>query len=671
MALRDFAQRVVDTIWGSGPHSVGGVGGQLAADMNVYDPLVAKSLVEGMTAGELYETQPHLRTVVSFVARNGAQLGRHVYKRKADDGRDRVRNSPAAQLLAKPNDYMTGFDLFDHLFSELALYDFAMWVPVLRDGRWQVDPIPGAWITGSKGADAFRRAGYWVKYPGTTAATFIPSSEAVIFRGYSPSGFKTGSSAVVSLRSTLAEQVESMRFRQQMWQRGGRVGMFMSRPKDAPEWSPEAKAKFIQMWKSSWAGTGANAGSTPLLEDGMELKRVGFTAKEEQWLEAATLSLATVAGAYHVPPSMVGVQGSTASFASVKEFRKMLYTETLGPAVAQVEDTINQFLLPYIGEPANNYFELNIMEKLQGDFEEQADQLFQAVGGPYMTPNEARKRANMAPIDGGDVLLAPLNMGAAGNNGPEADEPIAQAPSGAAESGTPSETPPKSNGAAHGDRARDGEASARKAPESPALTEDLKDYFDRVRRVTLVRIGSKEPEWWDQKTWNQELSAILLPHLLRESAGAARQAAVGAKLDPDAYSVAQTQNFLTAVADSRADLVNATLRDHYEEALEKGTDPQLVYEDTKSHAGSVAGTILTFLFAWAAVEMAKQLIPDKGPTKTWVASGLPNSRHAAMNGETVPIDEPFSNGAMWPGDPVLGAKGVSNCGCGVDINYDE
>lgn len=674
MALRDFVQRVVDTTWGSGPHAVGGVGGTLAESLGSMDPTIARSIIDSMTAGDLYATQPHLHTVVSFVARNGAQLGRHVYTRTADDSRERVRDSYAAQVLNKPNDYMTGYDLFNHLFSELALYDFALWTVILRDGRWQIDPIPGAWIAGTK-SDAFGRVSEYKVMPNAGLNPgdhfWVKATEAVVFRGYSPAGFKSGSSAVVSLKSTLAEQVESMKFRQQMWQRGGRIGMYLTRPADAPEWSAEGKAKFIQQWKAQWSGGGAEAGGTPLLDEGMEMKRVGFNAKEEQWLEAATLSLATVAGAYHVPPSMVGVQGAASSFASVKEFRKMLYTETLGPSVAQVEDAINQFLLPLVGEPASNYFELNIHEKLQGDFQEEAEQLFKAVGGPYMTAAEARKRANLPYKEGTDVILAPLNMGAAGNNGPAADEPIAPSPSGAAETGNPGKTTPNPNDATHGGRARGDEVSGQKAPESAGLIEDLTDYFARVKRVTLERMGTKEPDWWNQKKWNQELSSVLHPHLLKESAGAARRAAAGAKLDPDAYSVARTEKFLKSVADSRADLVNATVRDHYAEALENETDPTLVYEDVESHAKTTAATLMTFVVGFAAVEVAKQLVPDKGPTKSWVASGLPNSRHADLDGETVPIDEPFSNGAMWPGDPVLGAEGVSNCGCGVDINYEK
>ena len=39
-----------------------------------------------------------------------------------------------------------------------------------------------------------------------------------------------------------------------------------------------------------------------------------------------------------------------------------------------------------------------------------------------------------------------------------------------------------------------------------------------------------------------------------------------------------------------------------------------------------------------------------------------------MNGETVQYDEPFSNGAMWPGDiDNLGVEEVAGCQCILEI----
>jgi HK97 family phage portal protein len=665
MAWLDSAVKAASVVFGSGPWSAGAPAGPMAGGDAFgygFDAGIARSIVDSMDAGDLYATQPHLRTVVSFVARNGAQLGRHVFKKTADDGRERVRGG-IADVLAKPNSYQTGFDLFNMLFSELALYDMALWMPKLGEAGWEIHPIPGSWVVGIKQADAFTQAGYKIKYPDKADTTFIPAENLIVFRGYSPTGFQRGSSAVKSLRATLAEQVAAIEFREQMWKRGGRVGMYMVRPKDAPTWSPEAKKKFIQNWRANWSGSGANAGSTPLLEDGMELKRVGFNAKEEQWLEAATLSLATVASAYHVPPSMVGVQGAAASFASVKEFRKMLYTETLGPLIAQVEETINTFLFPFLGAPANQYLELNISEKLQGDFEEQATQIFQAVGGPYMTAAEARKKMNLPYLEGTDVLLAPLNMGASGNNGPVADEPI-----------DPEDLPPdKATGRSHEQKAPAGPLTQEKED----LEADLKAFFRRQERAIQRAVAGKDPVWWNQKTWDQELSTILLPHFLTVSTGTARRVAGAKGLNPDDYRPGETKNFLTAVAESRAGLINTTTRDQLEEFFRNADMPledsvkHVFRVATESRAAESTTTMTTFLAAWATVEMAKQLIPDRGPTKTWVSSGKANSRHANMNGETVPIHEKFSNGADWPGDPVLGAAGVSNCACGVDIDYND
>lgn len=676
MALfADAVKAAAQVVLGTGVHGSGGVGGSLATDAALFDPVIARSIVDSMSAVDLYETQPHLRTVVSFVARNGAQLGRHVFKKTDDDGRERVTGTEVTRLLAKPNEHMTGFDLFDMLFTELALHDMAIWQPSLNDdGTWKIEPIPMEWVTGVKQKTWFQAEKYRVQPTGSNSWYWVNAEDVVVFKGYNGKAFKSGSSAVVSLKSTLAEQVDAMTFRQQMWRRGGRVGMFMTRPKDAPTWSPEAKAKFVQNWKNSWSGTGANAGATPLLEDGMELKRIGFTAKEEQWLEAATLSLVTVAGAYHVPPAMVGVSGYN-SFASVKEFRKMLYTETLGPLIAQVEETINEFLFPMIGVPAGQYLELNIAEKLQGDFEEQAAQLFQAVGGPYMTVNEGRKKMNLPPLPGGDELLAPLNMGAVGNNGPAADEAIDPAGDDVEPEEPPADADtPKSFGEPHQARALGGAAPGLKAtrylvPDSQrlGLEDDLKAYFDRQRAAIVPR---KAPDAWDQKTWNRELSLILLPHLTEQSAGVARTAAGAKGLDPEAYSVGQTANFLKAVADSRADLINAATRDQLTDAGDDAGALDRVFDTAKdARAPQAAQTMTTFIAGWAMTEMARQLLSDREPKKTWVSSGKKDSRHSHMNGQTVGINEKFSNGADWPGDPSLGAEQVANCGCGVDITY--
>src|SRR5690625_5981106 len=105
----------------------------------------------------------------------------------------------------------------------------------------------------------------------------------------------SGLTPVEALQATLKEQIEAAKYRQQLWKNGGRVGTYISRPMDAT-WSQEARGRFKEDWSDKWAGSGSQAGGTPILEDGMEMRRIGFSAHEEEFIEASKLSLNTVAG---------------------------------------------------------------------------------------------------------------------------------------------------------------------------------------------------------------------------------------------------------------------------------------------------------------------------------------------------------------------------------------
>ena len=87
-----------------------------------------QSMVLGLTPEELYRTQPHLRTVLSFVARNVAHLGLHGYERVSDTDRKWLFGDPLSDLLSRPNPEMTRYELINTLVSDLGLYDAAYWV---------------------------------------------------------------------------------------------------------------------------------------------------------------------------------------------------------------------------------------------------------------------------------------------------------------------------------------------------------------------------------------------------------------------------------------------------------------------------------------------------------------------------------------------------------------
>ncbi|MGV3564163.1 MAG: phage portal protein [Nocardioides sp.] len=620
-----------------------------------------------MTAAQMWKTQPHFRTVVSFMARNIAQLGLHSFERVDDSDRRRDRSSVLAQALRSPDGVMTEFELKFALIGDLCLYDRAYWWATESSetaSGWMLRRLPPTWVEPVM-KSAWKVDHYRVYMTSGGEPTKIPTDAILAFPGYHPGRMSGSSPTVDALRDTLREQIEAAAYRAQVWKRGGRVSSVLERPKDAPAWSDAARETFREDWYAKFTGRGARAGGTPILEDGMTLKRVDFNAQEQQFVEAAKLSLVTVASAFHINPTMIG-QNDGANYSNVREFRKMLYGETLGPLIAQVEDRINTFLLPRMGlDPAKFYVEFNIAEKLQGNFEEQATVISSSVGRPWMTADEARGRFNL-PALGGDAeqLVTPLNVLVGGQASPRdsGSQNLASAPALAVKA-------PKLSRESATDPLRV-KAEPREQDEK-AAAEVLRRFFKRQRDVVLSRLGAKAEAWWDDARWNDELADDLYALAMAVSVEIAADTLAALGFDADQYSPARTRKFLRAVAESRAGAINSTTRDQIRAALDgdleedaEGSTPAGVFDLAEStRAGQGGLTLATTLAAFAVTEAGRQM-NRPGVTKTWVVtSGNPRPSHAAMDGETVGIDDTYSNGMQWPGDSAGGVDEVAGCSC--------
>jgi len=622
--------------------------------------------IAGQSVAELYRTQPHLRTVVSFLARNIAQLPLHGFARVSDSDRRRVLDDPLVLSLRQPNPMTTQYELMTATVSDLKLYDAAFWMTVpdgTRPGGWHIAQIPPTWVSDVDGDTPWGPEFITVVSPQNGERVRLNRDQFVHFHGYSPGNPARGSSPVLALRDVLAEQVGAWAYRQQLWKRGGRVGAYLTRPPDAPGWSPEARTRFKREWNERWAGDrGSEAGGTPLLEDGMTLNRLGFSAREDEWADVAKLSLATVAGVYHVNPTMVGILDN-ANFSNVREFKRMLYSDTLGPDLAMIEDRLNTVLVPRIAADPDLYLEFNIGEKLQGSFEEQAALISTAVGRPWMTADEARARFNM-PALGGDAeaLVTPLNVLVGGQASPRdtGEQNLAAAPALGRKTAV-TLTRAKADDPLTVTSGAD--------PEHVRLAaETLRKFFDRQRASVLSDLGAGKPNGWNEGRWNSELAADLRVLAGAITADVGAEVLTGLGFEPDVYDTARTEAFLSALAESRAGAINSTTRDQLADTLADDGDPAHVFDVAAGARADLGGqTLATTLTAFATVEAAKHTgRPDV--TKTWVVTSTdPRPECEAVGGETVGIDDQFSNGAKWPGDAVLGAAGVANCSCGIAV----
>lgn len=615
--------------------------------------------IKGCSPRQLWETQHSVRMVVDFLSRNIGQLGLPVFQRVDDGGREKLRDSPLARALAAPNAQMTTYDLIVALVSDLALFDQAWWMVRPTAEGWEIRPLAVDRVSIASGYEIDGNLVISYSMGTGNKPLTIKQDQLLHFRGWDPGYGRNVSPAVRTLRDVLAEQVASQEFRLKVWENGGQISQYIARPKDAAVWSTEASDRFREGMAGYSAG-GGMAGKMPVLEDGMEIKQTRFNAKDEQWAEAAQLALETVARAFHINPAMLGSTGGV-SYANVREFRKMLYGETLGPWLKMIQDRINRFLVPMLGEPDGVYVEFNVKAKLAGDFLEQAAVYSSAVGRPWMVADEARALENMTAL-GGDAaeLVTPLNVLVGGQASPQ-------------DGGT-------GKSAAVLSKSAPVEVKAEPDAESEQiLKQALSRFFKRQRESVLAKLSAKaSPDWWDSERWDDELADELFKAAMAVTGQVAADALKALGDDPSEYDTARTINFLKAVAATRAAMINNTTEAQIAEALadsevdESGDplySPEKVFDDLQGpgRGAVIAGTLLTTLAGFAIVEAGKQRV--SGAVKMWrTNSRHPRLMHARMSGETVPVGEPFSNGASWPGDPVLGADGLAGCMCSVTVS---
>lgn len=375
-----------------------------------------------MDYAAIYSTQPSVQRVVSFLAEAIAQVGLHAFRRVSDTERVRLDQShPLARLIASPNPDMTRFDYIEAMVIDLAIYGNHFSVKTQRadTGDLGLTRIPPQYV-GTSEANWLNIETYSLQVGDTKFD--VPSKRMFHLKRHNPADPRWGLSPLEALRMVLDETAASAAHRESYWRNAARHEGVLEMDKKL---TPQAALRLRADWQAMYAGD-ENAGKTLILEEGLKFKPTSFSARDSQYLEARKLTVEEVAGAYHVSPANVGIL-EHANFANVDAQHRMLYQDTLGPWMVRVEEEFERQILPDIEDTENVYLEFNIHEKLKGSFEEETKALQSAIGAPYMTRNEGRARRNLAPVDGGDELVTPLNVLTGGQASPLDADPNKEA----------------------------------------------------------------------------------------------------------------------------------------------------------------------------------------------------------------------------------------------------
>lgn len=222
----------------------------------------------------------------------------------------------------------------------------------------------------------------------------VPASEIVHDRfnclfhpliGVSPL-FAAGQTAALGLKM----ESDSMSF----YRNGAMPGGVLEAPGAI---SKETADRLRDQWSTNY--TGANSGKTAVLGDGLKYNPVKMTAVDAQQVQRQHALDEYICAAFHVPPYMIGL-GTLPSGMTTGQLKQHYYDTCLHALIEDFEAVVDEGL----ALPMDMRVELDLSALLRMDFATQVSTLGDAVLKSIFTPNEARAKFDMPPIEGGNTV---------------------------------------------------------------------------------------------------------------------------------------------------------------------------------------------------------------------------------------------------------------------------
>lgn len=201
----------------------------------------------------------------------------------------------------------------------------------------------------------------------------------------------------------------------------GIPGAFISPRETGTGFTPEQQTALKRLWKDQF--TGDNRGEPLAATIPIDVSLLGFSPEQLATDKLARLNISRICAAIGIDPLVLGLPSDSKTYANLGEARKGAYENLLIPLQKAFDSQLTMQLMPDIlGARPGDMFARDYSEVgcLQEAVKDRYERLHKAVGGPFVTRDEARQQLGLPPIEGGDELYEP--RGGNGFDVPGAEE---------------------------------------------------------------------------------------------------------------------------------------------------------------------------------------------------------------------------------------------------------
>ena len=597
-----------------------------------------------------------------------------------------IEGHPLEKLLQNPNPEFSGQDIIELLIGHLELAGNALWQPVLVNNQpkeiWPVMPDlvqpvpsdrPGEWL---KEWRVTTKHGKQESRPPNAFIHFMQTDPGNPYWGIGPL------MAAARVVDTDNEAQDTQKV--SMQNRGVTDGVFTHEAPLSQEQFEEARRQIREKFLNK-----ANRREPWVLGAGAKWHQMSLTPVEMDYIASRLANMRAIASAFGLDPWWLGdKQAST--FSNVAEARKALYQDVIVPLLDDIRSTLNLRVAPMY--PGNIYINYNLagVPALREDYGKKVDQAHKlwSMGVPF---NQINDRLDMGFEDfaGWDSGYLPMNLIPAGSS--------SQKPAQEEEGGEDEEEAGQKALDMHSEEVKTAywkmidnrrmgwwgvvakRAETIYAAEIAEITKAIKgkDTPEEIEAAATRAIKELQPAW--EKTMTAVLVTVLedFGNTTAEDLGGLPKSFVGpseGKWQFDPFSqrsqewIAQHGAELVKTIQSTniVDVRNVILLGKQQNLLmpEIAKNIRKFYDDRSSFkAMRIARTEVSAAAGFGQREAAMQSGVAKG--KKWMSSrdDRVRDRHFAMDGEEKQMDELYTNGLMYPGDPNGSAAEVIQCRC--------
>jgi HK97 family phage portal protein len=229
-------------------------------------------------------------------------------------------------------------------------------------------------------------------------------------------------SPVDDCREAIGLAMGMERHQAQLYGNGARPGGILKLPGRLP---PAVLERLQADFAAKWGGL-AGSGRTLILEDNASYEGLTFSSTDLQHLELRRFQVAEIARAFRLPPHMLADLERT-THNNAEEMGAQFLQLSLMPHIVNWEQAMRRALLS--PEERRRYqIEFLVDGIARAALAARYEAFAKATAGAaWMSPNEARARDNLPPVEGGDTLRMPLNTEPAGEQADAEDEADATA----------------------------------------------------------------------------------------------------------------------------------------------------------------------------------------------------------------------------------------------------